>query len=184
MSIFVPVRNDFSHPERESCIRIKRHIGRHILGDKMSEICQRFQLEKELMAAFACFNSQVTVCLGGIRSMSKDWSVRCPTSKFRGLFDTYPHKTDLSNPPPRLEFFWGLCPCVRICVHCVQIWRVGWHALTQDLIVSLPRMEIRDTKKKKNITKLKKEANCRTEVGNGLMGQPLLSKKKIAEPQT
>ena len=139
MGIFVPVRNDFSHPERESCIKIERHIGRHILGDKMSEMCQRFQLEKELMAAFACFNSQVTVCLGGIRSMSKEWSVRCPTSKFR---------QDL---------------IVR---------------LTQDLIVSLPRMEIRDTKRKKNITKLKKEANCRTEVGNGLMGQPRLKKKK------
>ena len=116
MSIFVPVRNDFSHPERESCIKIKRHIGRHILGDKTLEMCQRFQLEKELMAAFACFNSQVTVCLGGIRSMSKDWSVRCPTSKFRGLFDTYPHKTDLSNPPPPVTIFLRVMPvCKNMC---------------------------------------------------------------------
>ena len=117
MSIFVPVRNDFSHPERESRIKIKRHIGRHILGDKMSEMCQRFQLEKEFLAAFVCFNSQVTVCLGGIRSMSKEWSVRCPTSKFR---------QDL---------------IVR---------------LTQDLIVSLPRMEIR--KKEKEHYKIKKRS--------------------------
>ena len=34
--------------------------------------------------------------------MSIDWPMRYPGSNFGGLSDTFPHKTDLSNPTVRI----------------------------------------------------------------------------------